>query len=131
MSCNCIVKFDFYCLFFFIIICSCTFYRQSQSVERPSRIPLRSSSQSGRDRGIPQNQNKQRSKSQATLGSSETPLNHGKFTPQIGSRMTSGASSNASSKKPTYYKDPRNLQDKEFQREASQLVNIFSHIEFL
>ncbi|EEB14983.1 conserved hypothetical protein [Pediculus humanus corporis] len=97
-------------------------YMQSQSVERPSRIPLRSSSQSGRDRGIPQNQNKQRSKSQATLGSSETPLNHGKFTPQIGSRMTSGASSNASSKKPTYYKDPRNLQDKEFQREASQLV---------
>ncbi|KAK6641014.1 hypothetical protein RUM44_012713 [Polyplax serrata] len=105
--------------------------RQSQSVERPSRIPLRSSSQSGRDRGgatggVIHNQNKQRSKSQASVGVSETPLSHMKFTPsQFSSRMTSGASSNASCKKPSSYKDPRNLQDKEFQKEATHLVQSY------
>lgn len=70
------------------------------------------------------NPTKQRSKSQLPTGNSETPLSHVKYTPQIGSKLLSGASSNASSKKPTYYKDPRNLQDKEFLKEASHLVSL-------
>lgn len=55
--------------------------------------------------------------------SRDTPLSHGKVTPsQYGSNITPSTSSNASSKKGAFHKDPRKLQDKEFIKEASQLV---------
>lgn len=94
---------------------------QSQG-DRNSRIPLRSSSQSNRDK-VATNQSRPRSNSVTSHTSRGTPLGHGRVTPsQFGIKITPSTSSTASSKKGTYYKDPRKLQDKEFIKEASQLV---------
>lgn len=107
--------------------------RQSRSVERHSRIPLRSSSSQAINRCGPSGYQpaKDRSRSVASVVG-ETPVHLGKSTPSqsnLGSRATSSCSSNRGMKKMNFAKDTRNLHDKEYLKEASHVVSLIRQHE--